>query len=270
MRLPLLASALSLAFALLLPTARAEVAKAAPPPVAKAPPPPVAKAAPPPVTKAAPPPVAKAAPPPVAKAEPLPAAKPTTQACLGELPAFLACPAGAAIFGTQCRQRESQRSSAGESSWGGQRQGPSLSLFPVDLSAGLPKGLLVNFAARFKNDKKNGRVFRFDQQGHLISWENRIDDMIYGLSVTCTPAGTVSRLASYFNGKSVGTSRSWRADGTFSHAITYDANGKAGFPQPTPELVHRPDELCRPARCDIAAKPDLSAMPQGLSVPATP
>ncbi len=204
------------------------------------------------------------------------AAGPVTQACLGDLPTFLTCPAGAVLYGTECRQREPKRGQGQGEHWSGsQRQGPAVFLrsgFDVKLD----KDSKVAFAARYKNHKKNGRIYRFDQQGVLESWTNVIDDKSYGLSVTCRPDGTVAYVASYFANKVVGLSRSWRkSDGALSSAIAHDPHSKAtkrldSTSGLTPEMARRPDELCRPVRCDVTAAPDLSGMPAGLRLPATP
>ena len=200
------------------------------------------------------------------------AGAPVTQACLGDLPTFLTCPAGAALFGSECRQREPQRGQGQGEHWSGsQRQGPALFL-RGDVDVKLDKHSKVSFAARYKNHKKNGRIYRFDKQGVLESWNNVIDDRYYGLSVTCRPDGTVAHVASFAADKVVGISRSWRlSDGTLSYAIDHDPRSKATTHlDPTPELSRRPDELCRPVRCDVNAAPDLSGMPAGVSIPATP
>lgn len=195
--------------------------------------------------------------------------KPTTQACLGDLSAFLTCPTGAKVSGTECRQREPNRGQGEGEHWSGsKRQGPAL--FLRGNEAALTDQARVNFAAYYVDHKKNGRVFHFDKQGNLTSWNNVIDDQWYGLAVTCRPDGRVSYLATHAGNKTVGISRSWRAkDGELSYAIEYDAQGKVvRHLQATPELARRPDELCRPVRCDVSAKPDLSMAPQGLVLPA--
>lgn len=193
----------------------------------------------------------------------------TTQACLGDFQAFLACPAGARVAGTECRQREPQ-SGAGEGEhWSGsKRQGPALFMRGNE-DAITPKSV-VSFAAFYKNHKKNGRVFRFDKEGRLESWNNVVDDEWYGLAVTCTPEGKVAYLATHFGDKTIGVSRSWRVkDGSFSYAIEYDANGKiARHLEATPELARRPDELCRPKVCNVTAPPDLSGAPAGFTAPS--
>jgi hypothetical protein len=199
-----------------------------------------------------------------------PAGAVTTQACLGPLATFLTCPAGAALSGTECRQREPRRGAAPGEHWSGsQRQGPAVFLRGA-LGAAPTAGAKISFATQYKNHKKNGRVFRFDKEGRLESWNNVIDDEWYGLAVTCTPEGTVKSLANHAGNKVVGISRSWRtSDGTLSYALDHDASGKVtAHLEATPELARRPDELCRPARCDVAAAPDLSAMPRGVAVPA--
>ena len=202
------------------------------------------------------------------------AAAVTTQACLGDFTAFLTCPAGAAVAGTECRQREPNRGNGPGEHWSGsQRQGPALFLrgrAGVDAPPG--KTAIVSFAARYKNHKKTGRLFRFDKEGRLSSWGNLIGDRSYGLSVSCSPEGKVVHVATYFDDKVVGLSRSWRKDGTLSYAIARDATGSVSKQEvePTAELARRPDELCRPARCDINAAPDVSALPQGMSLPVTP
>lgn len=202
---------------------------------------------------------------------PRPAAAPasapaaTTQACLGDLSTFLTCPAGAAVSGTECRQRNT---AANEHWSGSSRQGPALFLRGPDNDR-LTRTSIISFAATYKNHKKHGRVFRFDEQGRLSSWDNVIDNESFGLSVSCTPQGTVQHLASYFQGKVVGVSRAWRADGTLSYAIDHDRDGKTlAHLTATPELARRPDELCRPARCDVNARPDISGLPAGLTLPA--
>lgn len=204
-----------------------------------------------------------------------PSAAVTTQACLGDFATFLTCPAGASVhFGSECRAKEQHGGQAAGEHWSGsQRQGPAL--FFRGTAKQPAKDAKVSFAANYKNHKKNGRIYRFDKEGRLASWENVIDDRSYGLAVTCNPDGTVAFLANFAADKVVGISRSWRKDGSLSYAIDHDPDGKrtthlepgAGL---TPELVRRPDELCRPARCDIHAKPELSAMPKGVSVPAQP
>lgn len=200
----------------------------------------------------------------------------TTQACLGDFATFLTCPAGASVFfGSECRAKEQHGGQAAGEHWSGsQRQGPAL-FFRGAYREKITKDSKVSFAANYKNHKKNGRIYRFDKEGRLASWENVIDDKSYGLAVTCNPDGTVAFLANFAADKVVGISRSWRKDGSLSYAIDHDPDGKrtthlepgAGL---TPELARRPDELCRPARCDINAKPELSAMPRGVSVPAQP
>lgn len=205
-----------------------------------------------------------------------PTAGVTTQACLGDFATFLTCPAGASVhFGSECRAKERHGGQAAGEHWSGsQRQGPAL-FFRGTNQDKITKDSKVSFAANYKNHKKNGRIYRFDKQGRLASWENVIDDKSYGLAVTCNPDGTVAFLANFAADKVVGISRSWRKDGSLSYAIDHDPDGKrtthlepgAGL---TPELARRPDELCRPARCDINARPELSAMPRGVSVPAQP
>lgn len=195
--------------------------------------------------------------------------KATTQACLGDLTAYLTCPTGAKVSGTECRQREAHGGTGAGEHWSGsKRQGPALFLRGDERAVNAQS--LVNFAAYYINHKKNGRVFHFDKQGNLTSWNNVIDDQWYGLAVTCLPDGRVSYLATHAGNKTVGISRSWRAkDGELSYAIEYDAQGKVvRHLQPTPELARRPDELCRPARCEITAKPDMSLAPAGVSLPA--
>lgn len=194
--------------------------------------------------------------------------KPTTQACLGDLSAFLTCPTGAKVSGSECRQREAQGGRGEGEHWSGsQRQGPALFLRGHEDAPTAQS--LVSFAAYYRNHKKNGRIFHFDKQGNLESWNNVIDDQWYGLAVTCRPDGRVSHLATHAGNKTVGISRAWRAkDGELSYAIEYDAQGKVvRHLQATPELARRPDELCRPVRCDVTATPDLSLAPKGFALP---
>lgn len=200
----------------------------------------------------------------------------TTQACLGDFTAFLTCPAGASVsLGSECRAKEPHRGAVAGEHWSGsQRQGPAL-FFRGASGEKITKDSKVSFAANYKNHKKNGRIYRFDKEGRLASWENVIDDKLHGLSVNCNPDGTVAYLANFANDKVAGISRSWRKDGSLSYAIDHDPNSKATTHlEPgaglTPELARRPDELCRPARCDINAAPDLSAMPKGVSTAARP
>lgn len=201
---------------------------------------------------------------------------PTTQACLGDFATFLTCPAGATVAAgsTECRQREPRRGAGPGEHWSGsQRQGPALFLRDrAGVDKPVTKASTVSFATRYKNHKKNGRLFRFDKEGRLSAWENLIDDRSYGLSVSCTPDGKVSFMATYFNDKVVGLSRAWRSDGTLSYAIQHDATGAVtGHGEhPTAEQARRPDELCRPARCDINAAPEVSGLPQGMTLPTTP
>ena len=173
--------------------------------------------------------------------------KPATQACLGDVDHFLTCPAGAQRVGTECRARDGRHWS------GSMRQGPSLFL---------RDNQTVSFAANYKDHKKSGRVFNFDPQGRLESWSDMADDDDHGLSVTCLPDGRVWYLAYYKHGRVVGISRSWSAkDGAFMSAMLHDAYGHAMVVQVTPDQMVRPDALCRPQRCDVTAKPDLSGVP---------
>jgi hypothetical protein len=120
----------------------------------------------------------------------------------------------------------------------------------------------VSFAASYKDHKKHGRVFNFDRDGRLDSWTDMANDDYHGLSVDCTPDGRVKHLAYFSRGKVVGISRSWRDDGTLSYALDHPTPGSSTVSVPhTPELSRRPDELCRPARCDLDAAPDLSGIP---------
>jgi hypothetical protein len=180
-------------------------------------------------------------------------ANPTTQACLGDINAFLTCPAGAQRSGTECRAREPQRGQGSGEHWSGsKRQGPSV--FMRDAKT-------VSFAASYKDHKKTGRVFRFDDQGRLESWTDLTNDEYNGLSVTCLPDGRVWYLAYYKDGRVVGISRSWRAkDGSFSYAMDHDAQGSHKVTV-SPALQKRPDQLCQPQRCDVNAAPDLSGVP---------
>jgi hypothetical protein len=174
------------------------------------------------------------------------AADPTTQTCLGDFAKLLTCPANAQRSGTECRAKGPQ--------WSGtQRQGPSL--FMRD-------DKVVSFAATYKDHKKTGRVFSFDDQGRLASWSDMANDEYNGLSVSCLPDGRIAQLAYYKDGKPVGIARSWRTrDGAFTYAIEYDAQGRSHNVAVSPQLMQRPDYLCQPQRCDIHAKPDLSGIP---------
>jgi hypothetical protein len=174
------------------------------------------------------------------------AADPTTQACLGDLDKLLACPAGSTRHGTECRAQSTHWS-------GSSRQGPAV--FLRDSGK-------VSFAANYKDHMKSGRVFRFDSEGRLESWADVAADQDHGLSVTCTPEGRAAYVASYAHGTSVGTSRSWNhRDGSFSYAMTYDAQGHAHSATLGLEQTRRPDELCHPRVCDVTAAPDLSDVP---------
>jgi hypothetical protein len=185
-------------------------------------------------------------------------ANPTTQACLGNLDTFLACPAGAQRTGTECRAREPNRGQAAGEHWSGsKRQGPAV--FMRD-------DKMVSFAASYKDHKKTGRVYRFDKQGVLESWTDMANDEYEGLSVTCLPDGRVWYLAYYKDGRVVGVSRSWRAkDGSFSYAMDHDAQGRSKNITVPPALMQRPDHLCQVQRCDVDAAPDLSGVPQSSS-----
>ena len=173
------------------------------------------------------------------------AADPTTQSCLGNLDTFLTCPAGAQRSGTECRAKDA-------SHWSGsKRQGPSLYV---------RDNKTISFAANYKDHKKTGRVFRFDDQGRLESWSDMRDDQYEGLSVTCLPNGHVWYLANYKNDKVVGISRSWKAsDGSFSYAMGHDADGHSIPIQATADQMKRPDELCHPAKCDVQSSSRSSA-----------
>ncbi|MBX3156631.1 MAG: hypothetical protein KF773_11565 [Deltaproteobacteria bacterium] len=187
----------------------------------------------------------------------------TTQACLGDFTA-LPCPAGSARSGTECRAREAQRGKGAGEHWSGsKRQGPSV--FLRDAAETDPAKQRVSFAANYKDHKKHGRVFNFDKDGRLDSWSDMADDTHHGLSVDCRPDGTVAHVAYYSHGKHVGISRSWReSDGTLSYAFDQGTGGGSSRRlDPTPALSRRPDELCRPARCDLSAAPDLSGIPAG-------
>ncbi|MBS1122042.1 MAG: hypothetical protein H6Q90_4270 [Deltaproteobacteria bacterium] len=192
-----------------------------------------------------------------AAAQPAPAV--TTQACLGELATFLTCPAGSRLSGTECRAVEPHHGQADGEHWSGsKRSGPA-----VFLRDGDPSKPIVSFAANYRDHKKTGRVFRFDDQGRLESFSDVMNDEDHGLSVTCLPNGRVSYLGYYKKGKSVGMSRAWKErDGSFSYAFEYDAQGRGQQVQTTPALEQRPDQLCHPARCDVMAKPDLSGVPK--------
>lgn len=186
-------------------------------------------------------------------------AQPTTQACLGDIDTFLACPPGAQRTRTECRVREPGRGNRPGEHWSGsKRQGPALFLRD-DRD---PKSS-VSFAAYYKDHKKTGRVYRFDKQGRLESWVDVAADKYHGLRVSCRPDGRVSDLAYFKNDVVVGVSRAWmEADGTLSYAMDHDAQGRAIPIAATPELQKRPDHLCRPVRCDVTAKPDLSGIPK--------
>ena len=174
-------------------------------------------------------------------------ANPTTQACLGNLDDFLTCPAGAQRSGTECRGR-------GDHWSGSKRQGPAV--FMRDAK-------IVSFAASYKDHKKTGRVFRFDDQGRLESWTDVAGDEYNGISVTCLPDGRAWYLAYYKDGRVVGVSRSWRAkDGSFSYAMDHDAQGRSFKVTVPAALQKRPDHLCQPQRCDVNAAPDLSGVPK--------
>jgi len=169
-------------------------------------------------------------------------AGPTTQACLGSLDSFLACPAGTQRVGTECRARETKR------------QGPSV--FMRDAKK-------VSFAASYKDNKKTGRVFRFDNDGVLESWTDMADDEYNGLSVTCLADGRAWSLAYYKDGRVVGISRTWRAkDGSFAYAMDHDAQGRTTKVTVSAALQQRPDHLCQIAKCDVNARPDLTGVPK--------
>lgn len=185
------------------------------------------------------------------------AAQPATQACLGDFDTFLACPAGADRSGTECRAREPNRGRAASEHWSGsKRQGPAIF---TRASKQDPSKQRVSFAAYYKDHEKSGRVFHFDTDGKLSSWSDVSENRYHGLTVSCTPDGRVYHLAYYDQDKVVGVSRSWRmSDGAFAFAMDHDAAGRT---QPVnavdPAQQQRPDHLCRPARCDVQAKPTL-------------
>lgn len=187
--------------------------------------------------------------------------KVTTQACLGELSKFLTCPAGAQLMGTECRAREPHRGQAAGEHWSGsQRQGPAVFLRDEDERD--PARQRVSFAALYKDHKKTGRMFRFDPEGRLESWDDVDGDQPHGLSVTCLPDGRVSHLAYYDHGRNTGVSRSWRSrDGAFSYAFQYDGEGHGTAIEVPAALRERPDALCAPVTCDVRTRPDLSGVP---------
>ena len=175
-------------------------------------------------------------------------ANPTTQVCLGDVDTFLTCPAGSQRFKNECRATGGHWS-------GSRRQGPALFL---------RDSKMVSFAASYKDHKKTGRVFRFDEQGRLEGWTDVANDEYHGLSVTCLPDGRVYYMAYYKDGRAVGISRAWRSkDGSFSYAFDHDDQGHAKKIQnPTAHMMQRPDHLCQPKRCDVNAAPDLSGLPR--------
>lgn len=185
-----------------------------------------------------------------------------TQACLGDLKTFLTCPAGARVSGTECRAREPRRGQGAGEHWSGsKRQGPALFLRDDDVTD--PKLARVSFAAYYVDHKKTGRVFHFAPDGTLESWSDMAGDDYHGLSVTCLPDGRVSYLAYYDHDQVVGVSRSWRtSDGAFASAIDHGKGDRSDILAKTPALAARPDALCRPARCDVRAAPDLSGIPR--------
>jgi hypothetical protein len=180
-------------------------------------------------------------------------AEPTTQACLGNLDTFVSCPPGTQKSGTECRAKGPHWS-------GSMRQGPAL--FMRDDKT-------VSFAASYKDHKKSGRVYRFDDAGRLEGWSDLSNDEYEGLSVTCLPDGRLWYLAYFHDGRAIGVSRSWRAkDGSFSYAMEHDAQNHSNKIEVSPALQQRPDHLCRPVKCDVNAAPDLSGIPKA-SVPAS-
>lgn len=177
----------------------------------------------------------------------------TTQACLGDLNSFLSCPAGAAVDGTECRATSDHWAKS-------TRQGPAL--FLRDPTERDSTRVRVRFASFYKDHKKTGRTFSFDADGRLEEWSDMTADEHHGLSVQCTPDGRVERVASFSRGKVVGLSRSWNdQDGTLSMAYEHTADGSGHRVDVSAELARRPDELCRPTRCEVSAKPDLSGIP---------
>jgi hypothetical protein len=182
--------------------------------------------------------------------------KVTTQACLGDFDTFLTCPPNAQRSGTECRVREPQRGRGDGEHWSGShREGPALFLRHDGTQR-------VSFAARYRNHKKTGRVFRFDAEGRLESWSDVDADRYHGLSVTCLPDGRVAHVGSWRNDRNLGLTRAWRTgDGTFSYAFMYGADGRAQPIELTAAQKQRPDHLCQLATCDVGAKPDLAGAP---------
>jgi hypothetical protein len=181
------------------------------------------------------------------------AAQPTTQACLGDLHQFLTCPPGASVIGTECRAREPHGGAGPGEHWSGsRRQGPAL--FLRDGGARDPAVPRVALAARYVDHRKTGRVFRFDPQGVLTSWDDLDADQLNGLSVSCLPDGRIAHLAYYHHDRVVGVSRAWRSrDGAFSYAMQYDADGHPHAIDVPAALRVRPDALCQPTVCDVHA-----------------
>lgn len=176
-------------------------------------------------------------------------ANPTTQACLGNLDTFLTCPAGAQRQGNECRAREPQRGQGAGEHWSGsKRQGPSLYL--------RKDGKTVSWVANYKDHKKTGRVFRFDQQGRLETITDLVEDKNHGINVMCTDTGQV-KYVSYFKDDRPVFSRAWKADGSLSYAFEYDDKGQSKPVTVKPELAKRPDHLCRPQKCDVKTPPEL-------------
>jgi len=192
-----------------------------------------------------------------ASAKPQPESRATTQACLGDFNTMLTCPAGAELDGTECR--------AVSKHWAkSTRQGPAL--FLRDPAERDSARVRVSFATNYKDHKKTGRTFRFDAEGRLESFSDLAADANHGIDVVCRPDGRVERVAYFNRGKVVGLSRTWNErDGALELAYQYDGQGQGRRVEVSAQLARRPDELCRPARCDVAAKPDLSGIPAGTA-----
>jgi hypothetical protein len=168
----------------------------------------------------------------------------TTQSCLGELDAFLACPPGSKRIHTECRAEETRPWS------GSRREGPAVFLRDDHR---------VIFAANYQANQKQGRVFRFDPSGALESFSDMAGDDYHGISVDCFADGKVGSLGYFQHGKAVGLALHWKEDGTF--AFAYDQTRRESVTLPVAQQ-QRPDHLCRPRTCDVHAAPDLSGLPK--------
>ena len=174
-------------------------------------------------------------------------AEPVTQACLGNIDRLLECPSGGELAdgtATGGSYKFCFRRDPAKSKYARIYHGPSIGYDSHNRS-------IVRRAGTYRDGKKHGRFYHFDEEGKLDRMVDYKNGEYDGASIRCHENGRVRSVTPHRNGKRHGVSQHWRKDGRFVYATEYADGQRVGQPLDLRPYVVAPAGICQPKSCDL-------------------